>query len=42
LVKDGLARVKEYKPDVKRYAELKEAEKIAREKKLGLWGGCEE
>ncbi len=42
LVKAGLARAKEYKPDVKRYVELKEAEKVAKEKKLGLWGGCED
>jgi len=40
LVKAGLARVKEYKPDVERYNELKEAEKVARERGLGLWGGC--
>ena len=42
LVKAGLARAKEYKPDVEQYTKLKEAEKIAQQKKLGLWGGCEE
>ena len=42
LVKAGLARVKEYKPDLKYLGELEKAENYARENKIGLWGGCEE
>ena len=42
LVKAGLARAKEYKPDIKYNLRLKEAENYAKLNKLGLWGGCEE
>ena len=42
LVKAGLARVKEYKPDLKYLEELEEAESYAKQNKIGLWGGCEE
>ncbi len=42
LVKAGLARVREYKPDLKYLKELKEVEKYAKQNKIGLWGGCEE
>jgi micrococcal nuclease len=42
LVRAGLARVKEYKPDLKYFEELENAEDYAKENKIGLWGGCEE
>jgi micrococcal nuclease len=42
LVKAGLARAKEYKPNIKYHLQLKEAENYAKLNKLGLWGGCEE
>jgi micrococcal nuclease len=42
LVKAGLARAKEYKPDIKYHLQLKEAENYAKLNRLGLWGGCEE
>jgi micrococcal nuclease len=42
LVGAGLARVKEYKPDLKYLEELEAVENYARENKIGLWGGCEE
>jgi len=42
LVKAGLARAKEYKPDTKYSEKLKEIEISAKHNKLGLWGGCEE
>lgn len=42
LVKAGLARAKEYKPDIKYHLQLQEAENYAKLNKLGLWGGCEE
>ena len=42
LVKAGLARVKEYKPDLKYLEELEKAEDYAKQNKIGLWGGCEE
>jgi micrococcal nuclease len=39
LVEQGYARVYDkYKSDTKRYVELKELEKKAKEKKLGVWG----
>jgi len=42
LIKAGLARAKEYKPDVKYHFQLQEAENYAKLNKLGLWGGCKE
>ena len=42
LVKAGLARAKEYRPDIKYHLQLQEAENYAKLNKLGLWGGCEE
>ena len=42
LVKAGLARAKEYKPDTEYSSGLKEAENYAKQNKIGLWGGCEE
>jgi len=42
LVKAGLARVKEYKPDLEYLEELETAENYAKQNKIGLWGGCEE
>jgi len=42
LVRAGLARAKEYPPDVKYTEKLKEAEKYAKENRLGIWGGCRE
>ncbi len=42
LVKAGLARVKEYKPDLEYLEELEKAEDYAKTNKIGLWGGCEE
>ena len=42
LVKAGLARVKEYKPDLEYLEELELAESYAKQNKIGLWGGCEE
>jgi micrococcal nuclease len=42
LVIAGLARVKEYKPDLEYLEELETAENYARENKIGLWGGCQE
>ncbi|QQS22708.1 thermonuclease family protein [bacterium] len=40
LVKSGYAFAVSYPPDVSKQAELKNAERIARENSLGLWGGC--
>ena len=37
LVKDGYARVKVYKPDIKYTSTLKEIEKDAKNNKTGLW-----
>ncbi len=42
LVKAGLARAKEYKPDIKYASILEQAESYAKINKIGLWGGCEE
>ena len=42
LVKAGLARAKEYKPDTKHASILEQAESYAKINKIGLWGGCEE
>ena len=42
LVKAGLARAKEYKPDTKYASILKQAESYAKINKIGLWGGCRE
>jgi micrococcal nuclease len=42
LVKAGLARVKEYKPDLEYLEGLEKAEDYAKENKIGLWGGCQE
>ncbi len=42
LVKAGLARAKEYKPDTKYASILEQAESYAKINKIGLWGGCEE
>ncbi len=42
LVKAGLARAKEYKPDTKYASILEQAESYARTNKVGLWGGCQE
>lgn len=40
LVKQGYARVATFPPDVKYEPMLVEAERVAREQKLGLWGEC--
>ncbi|GEM_PF-4771040 len=37
LIKAGLAQAKEYKPDTKYHHLFSEAEKVARQNKLGLW-----
>ena len=42
LVKAGLARAKEYKPDTKYASILEQAESYAKINKIGLWGGCRE
>ncbi len=42
LVKAGLARAKEYKPDTKYASILEQAESYAKINKIGLWGGCQE
>lgn len=40
MVREGFARLATYPPDTKYYGVFKEAEKKARENKLGLWGMC--
>jgi micrococcal nuclease len=40
LVREGYAKLATYPPDTKYYKKLKEAQKIAEENKLGLWGKC--
>lgn len=40
LVKNGYAQVSTYPPDVKYKDKFLEAQKYARENKLGLWGKC--
>lgn len=40
LVREGFAKVLTYPPDVKYNEQLRQAEKEAREAKLGLWGRC--
>ncbi len=40
LVMEGFARVSTYPPDVKYQERITRAEKYARERNLGLWGGC--
>ncbi len=40
LVRTGFARVSTYPPDVAFTKEFIEAERVAREKNLGLWGRC--
>jgi micrococcal nuclease len=40
LVSEGYARVATYPPDVAYAERFIEAERVARENKLGLWGGC--
>ena len=39
LVKDGYAFAYAYPPDISKSAEFRDAERYARENKLGLWGG---
>ncbi|MEA2574457.1 MAG: micrococcal nuclease [Chloroflexia bacterium] len=40
LVKQGYARIATFPPDVKYEATFVQAEMVAREQKLGLWGDC--
>lgn len=40
LVRAGFGQVSTYPPDVKYQDEFMQAESLARENKLGLWGGC--
>lgn len=40
LVRLGYANARSYPPDIKYQKELRETEKEARSKKLGLWGTC--
>lgn len=40
LVQEGFAKLATYPPDVKYYGKLKEAQRVARENKVGLWGKC--
>lgn len=40
LVREGFAKVYTYPPDVKFNEQFLQAEKVAREGKKGLWGGC--
>ncbi|MFH1536176.1 MAG: thermonuclease family protein [Patescibacteria group bacterium] len=40
LVREGFAKVLTYPPDVKFDAQFREAEKLAKEEKRGLWGKC--
>lgn len=40
LVSEGYARVATYPPDVAYAERFIEVERVARENKLGLWGGC--
>ncbi|MGD9129185.1 MAG: thermonuclease family protein [Candidatus Woesebacteria bacterium] len=41
LVEEGYAFARSFPPDIAKQDELKEAERQAREKQLGLWGVCE-
>jgi micrococcal nuclease len=40
LVKEGYANASSYPPDIKYQEKLKNAERLARETKVGLWGLC--
>lgn len=40
LVREGFAQASSYPPDIKYQEKLQSAQKIAREEKKGLWGGC--
>ncbi len=40
LVREGFARLATYPPDTKYYGKLKEAERVAKENKTGLWSAC--
>lgn len=42
LVEDGYAESASFPPDIAKQSELDEAERYARENKLGLWGKCNE
>lgn len=41
LVRQGFAFSYPYTPDISKSAEFREAERFARENKLGLWSGCD-
>jgi len=40
LVREGFAKLATYPPDMKYYGKLKEAQRVAKENRAGLWGGC--
>ena len=40
LVREGFAKVLTYPPDIKFDAQFREAERLAKENKKGLWGKC--
>jgi micrococcal nuclease len=42
LVREGYAIASAYPPDVKHQEQLRAAERVARENKLGLWAACEQ